>query len=319
MEQKLEPYIFEGTVYKVTSANFLPVAISKLLESDPEYIGIDLEWRPDFNSGDNNPIEIIQLATETVCVLLIVRPLQLYRHVPRILSDLLTDPNILKIGHSHDKNDFKKLNSLKLKIDPVFDISDFAKRLGFRRSSLKHLAANLFGYAIDKKLATSNWSRNPLTDEQVNYAATDAYLHQRIYQELKEISENNEKVLEPPPKKKNRPYIHPPGEVKEFHIIPAEVHTIIEYKNNRIKSLEEEVAGLKAQLATLGGSSPIISNYNNRGSYRARNNNNNNTNNTAIYVNNTITVAENPYECNKCGKSWSNIGSLIQHKKSTSH
>jgi ribonuclease D len=50
------------------------------------------------------------------------------------------------------------------------------------------------GYAIDKKLATSNWSRNPLTDEQVNYAATDAYLHQRIYQELKEISENNEKV-----------------------------------------------------------------------------------------------------------------------------
>lgn len=82
---------------------------------------------------------------ETVCVLLIVRPLQLYRHVPRILSDLLTDPNILKIGHSHDKNDFKKLNSLKLKIDPVFDISDFAKRLGFRRSSLKHLAANLFG------------------------------------------------------------------------------------------------------------------------------------------------------------------------------
>lgn len=65
MEQKLEPYIFEGTVYKVTSANFLPVAISKLLESDPEYIGIDLEWRPDFNSGDNNPIEIIQLATGT--------------------------------------------------------------------------------------------------------------------------------------------------------------------------------------------------------------------------------------------------------------
>ena len=117
----------------------------------------------------------------------------------------------------------------------------------------------------------------------------------------------------------------------EFHIIPAEVHGVIEYKNNRIKSLEEEVASLRAQLANLyviNGSGQISSNNNNSNSNSNNNNNNKPYNNfrarisqsnVNAYVNNNITVVEMPYECNKCGKSWSNIGSLIQHKKSTSH
>jgi ribonuclease D len=55
--------------------------------------------------------------------------------------------------------------------------------------SLASVAEHLFGIALDKTLRTSNWRRRPLTRAQLAYAAEDARVALRVYEELKRILE----------------------------------------------------------------------------------------------------------------------------------
>jgi hypothetical protein len=59
------------TIICVSSAHQLGPALRELRHSmDDFYIGIDLEWRPDFVRGQDNPVAIMQLASSSVCLLL---------------------------------------------------------------------------------------------------------------------------------------------------------------------------------------------------------------------------------------------------------
>jgi ribonuclease D len=53
--------------------------------------------------------------------------------------------------------------------------------------SLASVSAHLFGIELDKSFQKSNWRRRPLTRAQLDYAATDAYVTLRVYQELVQI------------------------------------------------------------------------------------------------------------------------------------
>jgi ribonuclease D len=53
--------------------------------------------------------------------------------------------------------------------------------------SLAGVAAHLFGIELDKSFQKSNWKRRPLTRAQLEYAATDAYITLRVYDELQRI------------------------------------------------------------------------------------------------------------------------------------
>lgn len=50
--------------------------------------------------------------------------------------------------------------------------------------SLAGVCAHLFGIELDKSYQKSNWRRRPLSRAQINYAAKDAYLSLRVYEEL---------------------------------------------------------------------------------------------------------------------------------------
>jgi ribonuclease D len=52
--------------------------------------------------------------------------------------------------------------------------------------SLASVVAHLFGFALDKSLQQSNWRRRPLTRTQLQYAATDAYITLRVFDELRQ-------------------------------------------------------------------------------------------------------------------------------------
>ena len=52
--------------------------------------------------------------------------------------------------------------------------------------SLAAVVAHLFGFALDKSLQQSNWRRRPLTRTQLQYAATDAYITLRVFDELRQ-------------------------------------------------------------------------------------------------------------------------------------
>jgi ribonuclease D len=51
--------------------------------------------------------------------------------------------------------------------------------------SLASVTEHLFGLPLDKTLRTSNWRRRPLTRSQIEYAALDAHVTLRVYEELR--------------------------------------------------------------------------------------------------------------------------------------
>lgn len=65
-------------------------------------------------------------------------------------------------------------------------VGDDTLEAGNALSSLVHLC---FGKPLDKSNQFSNWNNRPLRDEQITYAALDAYCLIEIYQLIKDCSE----------------------------------------------------------------------------------------------------------------------------------
>ena len=60
-----------------------------------------------------------------------------------------------------------------------------AKASGLQVESVKKLAGLLLGFRISKSAQTSNWEAPVLTEKQIEYAATDAWVCLEIYEHLK--------------------------------------------------------------------------------------------------------------------------------------
>lgn len=222
---------FKGPVIEVLTFPQWEAALDRLLRSKPQFIGIDCEWKPERSKGADSPVELIQLSSDKVCILLYVRSLQLRREIPESLAKLLTTPDIVKVTHSFNISDKKKLSAINLKVEPVADIAEMAASVGFKRVSLKHLAFCLFGYKINKRLAMSDWSQYPLSPSQVRYAATDAFLHQLIYAELSYMISHNEMAIEPDPKGFPFP--------SNCYVIPLEVYDLLQRQAEEIRRLNQ--------------------------------------------------------------------------------
>jgi ribonuclease D len=58
------------------------------------------------------------------------------------------------------------------------------KGFGIKSSGLRKLSAIILGFRISKKQQVSNWEAPELTDAQLQYAATDAWVCYEIYKKL---------------------------------------------------------------------------------------------------------------------------------------
>jgi len=153
-----------------------------IISSGCELLGFDMEWKPNFGPGEENPIALIQLSTDTDTFLF---------HLPRMgfeippgLQKILEDPRIKKVGFGLTE-DVKLL--FKHSINPVstYDLDILIKSLGWGPTSLQLLTARVLDLYIDKrrKITCSNWEK-PLTREQIIYAATDAWVVLKLYRKL---------------------------------------------------------------------------------------------------------------------------------------
>ena len=71
------------------------------------------------------------------------------------------------------------------------DLQDYVKDFGIEDNSLKKLAANILGIRISKRQQTSNWEQKMLTQAQIEYAATDAWVCYEIFRKLQRIKRIN--------------------------------------------------------------------------------------------------------------------------------
>ena len=176
--QKLPLLAFEGVIHIVESKSELEAAIDDLEKE--KVLGFDTEKKPTFKKGEYNPTAMIQFSSITDAYLFRLNKIG----YPKMLFHLMGDPNILKLGISID-DDIKELRKLR-KFQPAgfTDLNSIATEIGVKHIGVKKLAAIFLEQRISKGQQTSNWENEVLTPGQQRYAATDAWICVRIYNEL---------------------------------------------------------------------------------------------------------------------------------------
>ena len=114
----------------------------------------------------------------TLCLMQIASPGQVALIDPLIpgLSDLflflLQQSNAVKLVHSSGE-DMRLLHSLGCFPANVEDTEIYARWLNLENTSLSYLLAEFCHVALNKKQQRSNWTKRPLTTDQLHYACED--------------------------------------------------------------------------------------------------------------------------------------------------
>lgn len=167
---ELELDRFEGEIHLITEANELKAALKVL--SKESVVGFDTESKPAFKKGEFNNISLIQIATETDAYLIRVNK----TGITNELHSFLENKNIIKVGVAL-RDDLRDLNKLRPFNPGGFEeLNHLVKDLGIEANGLRKLTAIILGFRISKNAQVSNWENETLTEKQINYAATDAWV-----------------------------------------------------------------------------------------------------------------------------------------------
>lgn len=177
---KLETCIFNGIIHVISDRKNIPFAINKLKEHS--VVGFDTETKPSFNKGVINKLSLVQLALPNEVFLLQIHKTGFTDE----LKAFFENKNILKVGVSI-KDDLKKLKHLR-KFNPgaFLELQNYSDLFNIESNSLKKLAAIVLGVKISKSQRLSNWEADELTEAQILYAATDAWICLEIYKKLRD-------------------------------------------------------------------------------------------------------------------------------------
>jgi ribonuclease D len=161
---------FPGTICLVDNPSFFEKA--RHILSRETVLGFDTETKPSFKKGRSHKVALLQIATDEYAFLFRLNKIVL----PPFIMNILEDKNITKVGVAL-RDDLAAINRIKpFRPDGFIDLQQFVKQFGIEDNGLKKLVANILGFRISKKFQTSNWEQDPLDSEQLNYAATDAWV-----------------------------------------------------------------------------------------------------------------------------------------------
>ncbi len=169
---------FKGKIILVDDERKIAAAVARL--SEETVLGFDTEKKPTFRKGEYNFVSLLQLATHDEAYLFQLNKIGLQRP----LKLLLEDERITKLGVAirDDLIDLKKLSPFDP--DGFLDLGIMAKELEIPYHGLRKLAAYLLHGRLSKAQQTSNWENFILTEPQQIYAATDAWVALKIYDEM---------------------------------------------------------------------------------------------------------------------------------------
>jgi ribonuclease D len=177
---------FKGEIVLVDNLKTFYEVFPRLLGTD--LLGFDTETRPTFKKGRKNSVSLIQLATRDLACLFRINKIGL----PDEMINLLSDPAIKKAGVAV-RDDIKYLESVrKFSPDGFIDLQNFVKDFGIQSSGLKKLVAIVLGFRISKRQQVTDWQAEVLSEAQLIYAATDAWVCYQIYEKL---INGNEKIF----------------------------------------------------------------------------------------------------------------------------
>ena len=173
---KLDKY--NGEIILIDTEDALAKACIEIAKS--AIIGIDTETKPSFKKGIINTVALLQIATDKKAYIIRLKKVKMSAQLVAIFSN----KEIKKIGIAifDDLKDLKKLHPFK--DESVVDLNLLAPKLGFESIGAKKLSALVLGIRISKRQQVSNWEAQKLSQAQIDYAATDAWICREIYLKL---------------------------------------------------------------------------------------------------------------------------------------
>lgn len=185
----LEPISFPGEIHVVDSLDKIAYAM-KVLNSE-EVLGFDTESRPAFIKGQKFPVSIIQLSTLTDAFIFQLK----YTHFNDAIINILSNPNIKKVGVGLNDDITRLKNLHNFKPSNFLDLSTVAKSKGLIQSGARALTARYLGKRLVKSSQKTNWAKKNLTERQLLYAATDAWVCLHIMEPLLNDNTNYHDLL----------------------------------------------------------------------------------------------------------------------------
>ena len=175
-------------VAAMRAATLDPARNPSTREGYPPLVGLDGEWKP----GSRTPVSILQVATRSdafVVDLFAVADPTSAACAPfdAFLAELFESEAVVKLGFSFGYDlsrmrvSYPHLAALRSKRDPRFliDVKQLAHVASANRTNLRVGLATLtrlvLGANLSKAEQCSDWSRRPLAEAQLAYAAADAF------------------------------------------------------------------------------------------------------------------------------------------------
>ena len=176
----LELSQFQGEISVITEKRDLITVIDEVWKEG--VVGFDTETKPSFRKGVRNTVSLVQIATQEQAYLIRLN----HTGITKDLRDLFSTDEITKVGVAL-RDDIKELQSLK-HFEPAgfVELNKLVKDIGIESNGLKKLTGIILGFRISKNAQTSNWESESLSEKQMIYAATDAWVCIEMYHTLRE-------------------------------------------------------------------------------------------------------------------------------------
>ena len=177
--EQLDLIQYEGPIEVIGTEEAFEAAIGQI-RSNP-VLGFDTETRPSFKKGLVYPTSMIQLATADRAWLLRVSKLG----YPSALLDLLSSDQVLKVGTGLNDDIRRMRSDFHFEPQGFLDLQRYVEAFQIDEKGLKKMSAIVLGRRISKSQQVSNWDADQLSEAQLRYAATDAWICLEIYHALR--------------------------------------------------------------------------------------------------------------------------------------
>lgn len=169
---------FTGKIHLIANNQQLAAAKRGLLESTQ--LGFDTETKPSFKKGEVYKVALLQLSTEADAYLIRLQSISEFS----ILKHVLENENVLKVGVAI-RDDLKGLQKhFSFQPKNFVELQDVAKAKGLQNFGLKGMTAEVMKASLSKAAKMTNWEQPTLTESQLLYAATDAWIGLALYLKL---------------------------------------------------------------------------------------------------------------------------------------
>ncbi len=170
---------YEGPITLIQTEEEFQEAIEAI--SAHKILGFDTETRPSFKKGTSYPTSLIQLSASDHAWLIRVSRIG----YPAELLKLLSDPEVMKVGTGLTDDIRRMRCDFQFEPGGFLDLQRYVEAFQIWEKGLKKLSSIILGHRISKSQQVSNWDANLLTEAQLRYAATDAWICLEIYYELR--------------------------------------------------------------------------------------------------------------------------------------